>query len=282
MTRILFATDFHGHAPAYEALVAETERRQPDAVVLGGDLLPFPQSIDEAVETQRRFAQGDLRRVFEQIRSTGARLVAIHGNDDWAAAAEIFERLAAEDLVDYVHGRAVPLSDDLWIAGLGLVPVTPFFMKDFDRRDHEGWVPATEPPGLLVSTDEGGLRPAELDEIYARPTIEAELAALAQAADPGRTVYVIHTPPADCHLDLMHGDAHIGSVAVRRFLERHAPPLSLHGHIHESPLLSGRIDDRVGRTLSVNPGASLFGFRAAWIDLGAINQPVELIGEPEA
>jgi hypothetical protein len=43
---------------------------------------------------------------------------------------------------------------------------------------------------------------------------------------------------------------HAGSSAVRESIERHAPMLGLHGHIHES---KGFV--RLGRTLCVNPGS---------------------------
>jgi len=42
----------------------------------------------------------------------------------------------------------------------------------------------------------------------------------------------------------------VGSTAVRHFIERVQPMLSLHGHIHESP---GYI--RIGRTLCINAGS---------------------------
>jgi len=43
---------------------------------------------------------------------------------------------------------------------------------------------------------------------------------------------------------------------VRAFIEEHQPPLTLHGHIHESPMVSGSYAERIGRTLCVNPGQS--------------------------
>jgi len=41
-----------------------------------------------------------------------------------------------------------------------------------------------------------------------------------------------------------------GSEAVRNVIERHQPPLALHGHIHES-----RGVVRVGSTVCINPGS---------------------------
>ena len=36
----LFASDLHGSLPRYERLFAEIRERRPEAVLLGGDLLP--------------------------------------------------------------------------------------------------------------------------------------------------------------------------------------------------------------------------------------------------
>ena len=44
--------------------------------------------------------------------------------------------------------------------------------------------------------------------------------------------------------------AGVGSAAVRTAIERHQPPLALHGHIHES---RGAV--KIGRTLCINPGS---------------------------
>ncbi len=266
VTKVLFASDFHGQTSAYAGLVDFARARTPNAVVLGGDLLPFPNIGEDALEVQRRFVADELHVVLTTLAEYGVDAYAIHGNDDWAAALGELERLADEGWVRLIHKRSAKLAEGWSIAGLGLVPVTPFYMKDFDRRDHPGWQPAVEPPVVMLS-DDGAVREDTLDTVMARPTIQEELAELVELSDPARTVYVVHTPPADCQLDVMHGGHHIGSQALRRFLEKHRPPYSLHGHVHESSELTGAIHDRVGPTLSVNPGASLMGFRGAWLDL---------------
>ena len=66
---------------------------------------------------------------------------------------------------------------------------------------------------------------------------------------------------------LFNGE-HIGSAAIRRWIERHQPLLTLHGHIHESPHQSGSFYDLIGMTVVVNPGASGRRPHWVWIDLG--------------
>jgi Icc-related predicted phosphoesterase len=70
----------------------------------------------------------------------------------------------------------------------------------------------------------------------------------------GIDVFVSHVPPVTTNLDATYGGFHAGSRAVRAYIEGFQPTLSLHGHIHESPQVSGSVCDRIGRTLCVNPG----------------------------
>ena len=68
-------------------------------------------------------------------------------------------------------------------------------------------------------------------------------------------VLVAHTPPFDTALDKIHSGKHVGSTAIRQFIERHGPDVVLCGHIHES---RGR--EALGKTLIVNCGAAIRGY----------------------
>ena len=65
-----------------------------------------------------------------------------------------------------------------------------------------------------------------------------------------RLVMVCHTPPFGTTTDVVGAGTHVGSQAVRAFIERVQPDVCLTGHIHES-----RAVDAIGRTVVVNPGA---------------------------
>ncbi len=62
-------------------------------------------------------------------------------------------------------------------------------------------------------------------------------------------IFCPHAPPKDTACDRIHSGLHVGSMAMRAFVEREQPDLVLCGHIHES-----RGEDRIGRTRVVNPG----------------------------
>lgn len=257
--KLAFVTDIHGNKDAYRAAL----RLPCDALVFGGDLLPHHFRPGEFVAGQRAFIQEWLLPVLE---APHVPIFWIMGNDDAAANEDLFFDADRRGLATYLHMRAVPLGD-LSIVGYSCVPLTPFGIKDWDRFDSEGVPNWTDQRAYYLSTREG-LVPCDIDrDIRPRPTIEADLATLATKSDPEKTVYVIHTPPRDTTLDVLYNGHAVGSRAVRDFIERRRPPLTLHGHIHESPKLSGKIVDTIGRTVMFNPGASLQRLTAVEVDI---------------
>jgi Icc-related predicted phosphoesterase len=129
----------------------------------------------------------------------------------------------------------------------------------------------------------GTIRPVKAGAIAALPSIAEALAALAQKSDPARTIYVCHTPPVSTPLDQMSRQRHAGSRALRTFIEQHAPPLTLHGHIHEAPQMSGRYAVRIGETWCVNPGHDPRQFQAVSLDTDDITGTIEhtVFGRPD-
>jgi Icc-related predicted phosphoesterase len=249
VSTFVYASDLHGNREAYDQLFA----LEADAVVLGGDLLPYPlKRGGDLLELQRNFVESYLARKFSTRPCYW-----IPGNDDWEAVlSPLSEKGTA------IHGRAVPFLDGLTIAGYGCVPMTPFGMKDFDRYDVPGWEPTDEPRRALRSTP-AGIEPFQYRALQKLPTIADDLERLASLSDPARTVYVFHSPPYATTLDRLHGGiTPIGSRAVRTFIDRRRPPLTLHGHVHESPGV-----ERLGTTVCANPGDSMMRLRALRVNL---------------
>lgn len=249
MSTFVYASDLHGNRAAYDRLFAV----EADGVVLGGDLLPYPlRSGGDLLAAQRRFVAEYLA---DKLASRPCWWIP--GNDDWETVLPPLEAKGTP-----IHNRAAPFLDGFSIAGYGCVPVTPFGMKDFDRYDVEGWEPRDEPERCLWSSP-AGVESVPLGAVRARGTIAADLDRLASLSDPARTVYVVHSPPFATTLDRLYGGTTpIGSRALRAFIERRRPPLTLHGHVHESPGV-----ERLGGTVCVNPGDSMSRLRAVRVDL---------------
>ncbi len=62
-------------------------------------------------------------------------------------------------------------------------------------------------------------------------------------------VLLAHQPPVETTADTVHGGEHVGSAAVRAFIEEHRPLACFTGHIHE-----GRGMDTIGPARIINPG----------------------------
>jgi Icc-related predicted phosphoesterase len=244
-----FASDLHGRSGRYAALFAALRSEPPGALFLGGDLLPTAYG-----ESQGGFLEGSFRPGFARLREALGdeypRVILIPGNDDARVETEALST-SAEGLWEWAHARRLELGAHP-VLGYACVPPTPFRLKDWERYDVSRFVD----PGC-VSPEEGvRSAPPEADPRHA--TIAGDLAALAGDAPLADAILLTHSPPYRTALDraaldgrsVDHAplDVHVGSIAIRRFIEERQPLLSLHGHVHESARLTGSWRDRIGRT----------------------------------
>jgi Icc-related predicted phosphoesterase len=130
-------------------------------------------------------------------------------------------------------------------------------LKDWECYDISRYVP----PGSV--SPEEGRRSLLADESRIKwETIQRDLDSLVGEEPLDRAVFLFHTPPHDTALDraALDGktyehvalDLHVGSIAVRQFIEERQPLLTLHGHVHESARLTGEWKIRLGRTVCIN------------------------------
>ncbi len=70
-----------------------------------------------------------------------------------------------------------------------------------------------------------------------------------RAGSTQHMVLAAHNPPYNTACDRTSNGLHVGSSAVRDFIEEHQPAICLCGHIHESVGM-----ERLGRTVVANPG----------------------------
>lgn len=250
MSEWFFTSDLHGQGALYEQLVALAAAHRPAALLLGGDLAPHAAG-EEGLRRQRLFLEGFFVEFARRVReaSPGLELLVLPGNDDWGANLDVLEALDGT-LWRLLHDRVVETADAR-VAGSAWIPITPFAIKDWERWEDGG----PESPARLEGwvSWSGRLEPARLDPERRSPTIAGALDDLGARAGAG-ALYVLHSPPRDTACDQVGARAHVGSRAVRAFVERLQPPLVLSGHIHESPRVSAAYRDAIGRTVVVNPG----------------------------
>ena len=225
-------------------VATEAERAELERTLRHGGQYPYrcdPEELrflqDHPEEVEARFAdamRASLQDWFDLAAErlglgTGPRLLVIAGNDDpWA----IDSVLRTHDAIEYVDGTTTTLDDGTELIGLGGSNETPWHS------------------------------PRE----YSEDEIESRLRALAdKLAEPHRSIWTVHVPPADSGLDTaaqVTDDLRlvtvggqpvpipIGSASVRSLLAEYQPLAGLHGHVHESPGIAS-----VGRTAVVNPGS---------------------------
>lgn len=257
----MFATDLHGRTDRYEKLFEIIERDAPRAVFLGGDLLPHgllpaghlgPAFDDFLID----FVAARLDVIKRRLRDLYPEIFVILGNDDGRFEEPTVVDIANRKLWSYAHEKRFVI-DGHAIYGYSYVPPTPFLLKDWERYDVSRHIPPA-----AVSPEEGR-RSVAVDPHKVRyATIKDDLDKLAGDDDLEKAVFLFHTPPHETALDRVARDGitvdyvpldvNVGSIAVRRFIEKRQPLLTLHGHVHESTRLTGHWKDRLGRTIMFN------------------------------
>lgn len=152
----------------------------------------------------------DAEAIFNRLAVINRSILAVAGNLDQPDVAGYLEDRGVS-----LHGRGV-LAGDLGIMGLGGSNFTPFNT------------------------------PYEFSEEELSRLLDKGFAAIREAKE---FILVSHTPPVRTTTDRLADGRHVGSQAVRTFIEKHQPLLCLTGHIHES-----RGKDHIGKTMVLNPG----------------------------
>ena len=108
-----------------------------------------------------------------------------------------------------------------------------------------------------------------------KPTIEEELNALPIPESYRKAIYMMHAPPYQSSLDTLYDGRSVGSRAIRDFIEKNQPYATLHGHIHEAPLVSGTYFCKIGSTLCINPGQAADRLHAVTFEIENIEDTLK-------
>lgn len=152
----------------------------------------------------------DAREIIEAIRPYNADILAVPGNCD---PPEAIRYLDEQEL--NLHARTLTRNGITFMGLGGSVPCPGRTPNEFGEATLARWLDETVadiPPGAT-------------------------------------TVLLCHQPPYGTQTDIARNGVHVGSDAVRAFIEQHRPLLCCTGHIHESPSL-----DTLGPTRIANPG----------------------------
>ena len=238
--KILYTTDLHGNVVFYKKLTEKVKEDQIKAVVIGGDLCPRGgNTLEESIKVQKDFLKDFFIPELSKLKKD---VFVIMGNDDFRVNESMFQQ--QNNNIKYIHKKRFTIFNKN-IVGYSFVNPTPFRLKDWEKSEDN----KKEEPKQIFNEE---IRTVEKEN----GTIEEDLKNFKKLSNPKKTIYVIHAPPFNTKLDIIHDDAHVGSKAVREFIGKEQPYLTLHGHIHESPKMSGSWIDKIGKTICINVGSS--------------------------
>src|SRR5277367_840334 len=295
--KMFFATDIHGSEICWKKFLNAAAFYKADLVVLGGDvtgkvmvpIVAYPGYWEVTIRGERRRLETreELLEAERQLRDRGSYLAVVTRDELDALSTEhaITQRFNSEmtrsldrwlDMADgKLRGGAIPCilnggNDDIFDIDPIIESSPAVTFAEGKVLDLDGFYMASM--GWTNPTPWDTHREAPEDQLAAK--IDAVATSV---PDLGRAIFNFHAPPygtgldeapaLDANMRPTHGGAvmkPVGSTAVREALQRYQPPLSVHGHIHESRGVA-----RVGRTLAMNPGSSYSDgvLQAAVIDL---------------
>jgi len=150
MIKCFFTSDLHGKEERYEDLFRKIREEKPDAVFLGGDLLPhgysYKRDVDDFV---KGFLANSLLEVRKELKEQYPEVFLILGNDDPRVNEKLVENVEEEIGVwRYVHMKRKDIKG-YSVFGYAMVPPTPFRLKDWEKYDVSRYVD----PGCIHPTD---------------------------------------------------------------------------------------------------------------------------------
>jgi len=162
---------------------------------------------------------GSVKEAEQAIRDFGRfspRLLCVAGNMDLPQHDELYARLGMS-----VNGRGIII-------------------------DRVGFFGVSAAPHSRLHT------PYELSESEIAERIDA---AYRQVSAARVKIMIPHAPPYGTKVDIIHAGIHVGSTAVREFIEAEQPDVVVCGHIHES-----RGQDSIDKSRIVNCGTAAHGY----------------------
>ena len=260
--KILVSSDIHVHAGILPEVLDIARQNKVDVIVIPGDIVPKDIYYGNGyIESQRAYLRDIFLPKFEEFKATeqtkDIKIYLDMGNDDFIANRPILEAHNGKEF-NLLHMERHEITEDVDILGYMCVPVTPFGIKDWEKIDTKKhkWAPLQVPTTRGWFTSSGEVRSGEID-VGSDDTIETDMKELSKMVRK-KFIFVSHTPPYNTNLDMLSNGWHVGSLAVRKFIEKWGKKkmmvASFHGHIHESPYISNNVMEIIADVKCYNYG----------------------------
>jgi Icc-related predicted phosphoesterase len=259
--RVLYTSDIHASHTHFFSMLSVAEKKEVDCVIIGGDLVPhyLPERARYGqIEAQALYLENIFIPELADFRDrTGLKIFLDLGDNDLISGRKVLEEHDGE-LFHLIHFTKQPLTDDVDVVGYMIVPPTPFTRKDWEKSDSRK-APCPQDNRISVQgyISLNGVLEDILLDLSSDDTIESDLHELSKDIDRP-FIFVSHSPPFNTPLDVIYNGNHVGSMSIRKFIDKWSKKglliAAFHGHIHESPDRSGSIQTTIGSALCFNPG----------------------------
>lgn len=291
VTRIFFATDIHGSNICWKKFINAAVFFDANVLVLGGDttgkaVVPIVEQKDgtykcasfgDKITVLKKKAE--VEKMLDLIANLGYYPYILTENE----YKDIYNADNSKELIERIFKNLMKIRIEQWmkIAEEKLLnsDVSCYVCPGNDDpfEVDEAWSKSkviTHAEGKILRIDEhytmmnsGWTNPTpwntyrEADEEQLESMFEKMIS---KVEDVNSCIFNLHAPPYNSGLDEApeldenlrpkyagRSMVPVGSKAVRRVIERYQPPLSLHGHIHES-----MGERKIGKTVALNPGSN--------------------------
>lgn len=223
---------------------------------MDGDVLPKKAELRAPI--QRRFINGYFKEYLGRLNSENIRFIGILGNDDLEIIeTDYLNMISNYEKIYNIDKKKIDIAGISFI-GLSNVLDTPFFRKDRIVIENGQKMPEQLEEIVYINKCYDPLTVDEWKE-YRKTSVskmENILEDLPKPTEGYKGIYIFHDPPYGIGLDNCKNGEKVGSKAMASFLKDSNVNMSLHGHIHESPKISGNWYGKLGNTICIQPGQS--------------------------
>jgi len=287
-TRVFFTSDLHGSERCFLKFVNAGKHYKANVLIVGGDitgkmLVPMVENdgkceVEHLGVRRHLSTKTEIDDVTKQIADAGGYAYRFGPGEFEELASEktkldsFFEQLIAERIRRWVEIAEQRLKGTGISCFINPGNDDSHVIDDVIKRSEyvvmpEGEVVMLDSKHEMISTGYANITPWNCPRDVPEEELEKRLEDMAgKTENAHRCVFNLHCPPFDTPLDLApkldenlkpvlapgggYEMIHVGSVSVRKVIEKYRPLLGLHGHIHES-----RGIVKLRDTLCINPGS---------------------------
>lgn len=287
--RIFYATDVHGSDICFKKFINAAKYYSANVLILGGDItgkmvIPIIEQsdgtflVDYMGKTLRLKTKDELERVKKNIASSGAYPYHV-AEEEWEKLSsdkskinDLFCCLIQRRLEEWVKFADERLKNTNVKCFINPGNDDAFFVDSILKESKyivvpEGQVVNIDETYEMISTGYANITPWHCPRDISEEQLMKKIDEMAcRVENMENCIFNFHCPPYNTTIDIAPkldesfkykltpgGEPEkepVGSIAVRKAIEKYQPLLGLHGHIHES-----RGFTKIGRTTCLNPGS---------------------------